>query len=259
MVAFNPRATPEANEFYEAVLRLARGTKLPFLIGGSYAVNAYTGQNRGTKDVDFFVLAGDYPRLLAAAADAGFETEVEDERWIGKIKRGALFCDVIWGSANAVVNVTETWFQETVPAKILDVPVRLLPPTELIWSKAFIMDRRKFDGSDVAHIILREHKRLDWEKLLGYFEQHWEVLLAHIVLFRYVYPTERNLVPDWLMDELMSRVELQRKMPLPLKKPCRGRIFSRDDYYVDISRWGFADLLGDDRFREDVTPPKPVQ
>ena len=247
MVAFNPRATPAANDFYAAVLRMGKESRLPLLAGGSYAINAYTGQNRGTKDVDFFCKAGDYPRLLAAAAEAGFETEVEDDRWIAKIKRGKLFCDVIWGSANMVASVSDGWFEEPIPAKILDVPVKLLAPTELIWSKAFIMDRTKFDGGDVAHIMLREHKRIDWPKLLNYFELYWEVLLAHVVLFRFIYPSERNRVPDWVMDELLDRLDVQRRLPLPLKTPCRGRLFSRDDYQVDVEQWGYADVVGDDR------------
>jgi hypothetical protein len=245
-----PKSDAGGQRFLPGGAAAGEGDQAAFLIGGSYAINAYTGQNRGTKDVDFFCLAGDYPRILAAAAEAGFETEVEDERWIAKIKRGEHFCDVIWGSANAVVTVTEAWFRDVVPAKILDVSVRLLPPAELIWSKAFILDRKKFDGSDVAHIMLREHKRLDWQRLLSYFEQHWEVLLAHLILFRYIYPTERATVPDWLLDELLTRLALQRKMPVPNKKPCRGRIFSRDDYEVDIRQWGFADLLGDDKMRD---------
>jgi hypothetical protein len=249
MVAFNPAATPAANSFYAEVLRLVKRAKLPFLIGGSYAINAYTGQGRGTKDVDIFCRAGDYLRILAAAEQGGFQTEVEDERWIAKIRRGKNFCDVIFGSANMVAPVTDAWFKEAIPAKILDVEVNLLAPTELIWSKAFIMDRNKYDGSDVAHIILREHKRIDFKRLLSHFELHWEVLLTHLILFRYIYPTERTLIPDWLLDELLERIRLQRKMPLPHKRPCRGRVFSRDDYQVDITEWGFADLIGDDKAR----------
>ena len=33
-------------------------------------------------------------------------------------------------------------------------------------------------------------------------EPHWEVLLTHLLNFRFVYPTERDLVPRWLMEEL---------------------------------------------------------
>ena len=28
-------------------------------------------------------------------------------------------------------------------------------------------------------------------------------------------------------------------------KVCRGRLFSRSDYAVDIIEWGFADILGE--------------
>ena len=259
MVAFNPRATPAVNEFYASVLKMVKGTRVPFLIGGSYAINAYTGINRGTKDVDIFCRAGDYPRLLAAAQEEGFQTEVEDERWIAKIKKNNMFCDVIWGSANNVAVVTDRWFEDPVPARILDVAVNLLPPAELIWSKALIMDRHKFDGADVNHIMLREHKRLKWDKMLSYFEQHWEVLLAHLLLFRFSYPSERDIIPDFVLDELLNRLDLQRQLPLPIKNPCRGRLFSRDDYEIDVKYWGYADM-GDDHFPDKPEKmPKPTK
>jgi hypothetical protein len=146
-----------------------------------------------------------------------------------------------------IAPVGDAWFRDPVPATILNVEVNLLAPTELVWSKAFIMDRYKFDGSDIAHIILREHARIDWHRLLSHFEPHWEVLFAHLMLFRYIYPTERHVLPEWLLDELIQRLQLQRTMPTALRRPCRGRVFSRDDYLIDVSEWGFADVVGDDK------------
>ena len=35
--------------------------------------------------------------------------------------------------------------------------MRLTPPTEFIVSKAFIQDRYRYDGADVAHTILKMH------------------------------------------------------------------------------------------------------
>lgn len=53
------------------------------------------------------------------------------------------------------------------------------------------MERERFDGADVAHIILKRGKRLDWGRLLSRFGEHWRVLLSHLILFDYIYPSEK--------------------------------------------------------------------
>jgi len=156
---------------------------------------------------------------------------------------------VIFGSANLISPVTDQWFREKHSCTLFGVRVRLIPPTELIWSKSFIMDRIKFDGNDIVHVMLAQREHVDWKRLLSYMDLHWEVLLFHLLRFRYIYPFARTVVPDWLLDELLARERLQRSMPLPRKKACRGRIFSRDDFEIDIAQWGFADAVGDDKFR----------
>jgi hypothetical protein len=234
--------------FYASILGLLNRRRIPYLVGGAFAVNSYTGMGRNTKDVDIFCRAGDYLRILKAAAEAGHATEVEDERWIAKVRKGRYFCDVIFGSANLIAPVTDQWFVEKHPSTLFGVRVNLIPPTELIWSKSFIMDRMKFDGNDIAHVILAQRRHIDWKRLLSYMDLHWEVLLLHLLRFRYIYPFARDVIPESLMDELLTREQLQREIPLPRKKVCRGRIFSRDDFEIDIGAWGFADAVGDDKF-----------
>jgi hypothetical protein len=232
--------------FYASILRLVSAARIPFLVGGTYAMNAYVGLDRATKDVDIFCRAGDYPRILRVCAAAGYQVEILDERWIAKVKRGKHFCDVIFGSANALATVTDEWFAGPPHSgRVLGVHVHLLPPAELVWSKAFIMDRNKFDGNDITHIMLRTE--VDYRRLLSYMEQHWEVLLGLVLRFRYIYPSERGRIPDWLMDELLGRVANQRRLPAATTRVCRGRVFSRDDFEIDITKWGFADLIGADK------------
>ncbi len=55
-------------------------------------------------------------------------------------------------------------------------------------------------------------------------ELYWEVLLIALLNFRFIYPSERHLVPRWLMDELLERLHDQADMKGPGKKVCRGRI-----------------------------------
>jgi hypothetical protein len=234
----------EAEAFYTGLLTILNQTGVPYLIGGTCAVNEYIGLGRPTKDLDIFCRPGDFPRILSACGQ-NYQVEIEDERWIAKIVRGDYFCDVVFGSANMVAPVTDEWFVQEQWASIYGVRVRLLPPTELIWSKVFIMDRYKFDGNDVVHVLLRKHDAIDWRRLLAYMDQHWEVLLLHLLRYRYIYPTERELVPSWVMDELLKRLQLQSQMPAARTRVCRGRIFSREDFVIDITEWGYADLVGE--------------
>ena len=218
---------------------------LPFLVGGTYAVSAHTGLSRPVKDLDVFCKAGDYPRILAYFRSHGYETEVEDERWIAKIRKGALFVDVIFNSSTAIAPVTDQWFAEAGTTRIYGMMVPVLSPTELIWSKVFVQDRYRYDGADVAHVLLKQCETIDWRRLLSCMDQYWEVLLMHLLNFRFIYPTERHRVPRWLLDELLARLQDHAALPTSHMKVCRGRLFSRDDYRVDVTEWGFADLIGE--------------
>ena len=237
-------APADADSFYAASLRILHESGIPCLVAGTFAVNCYTGINRATKDLDIFCKAGDFPRILLHFKDQGFATEIEDERWIAKVRQDGCFFDVIFGSATAVVTVTDAWLQESHPAELYGVPVQLTPPTELIWSKALLQNRHRYDGADIAHLILRQGGRIDWRRLLSHMEQYWEVLLMHLLNYRFIYPSERDHVPRWLWVELLLRARKQIDLPLPQTRVCRGRLFSPEDYRVDVAEWGFADVVG---------------
>ena len=115
------RTSPEADQFYAESLRLLDATGIPFLVAGTFAVNCYTGINRPTKDIDIFCKPGDFPRILLRFKELGFTTEIEDERWLAKVRRGDCFFDVIFGSAAGIAVVNEHWFEESHPAELLRV------------------------------------------------------------------------------------------------------------------------------------------
>ena len=240
--ALEPPASPDA--FYSEVIRLMVESEIPFLLSGTYALACYTEISRPTKDVDVFVTAGDCLKMLAFFKERGFEIQMVDERWLARICRGELFVDAIFNMPTAQTHVTEEWFENAPYAHIFDVRVRLVPPTELIWSKIFVQDRYRYDGADVAHMILKRHDEIDWRRLLNRMEMYWEVLLMAVLNFRFVYPSERNLVPRWLFDELVDRLRDQADVPTPGMKVCRGRIFSPRDYAIDVAEWGFSEAVG---------------
>ena len=237
--------TEQAEEFYAEALKILKKSKIPFLLAGTMAVKVYTDIERPTKDMDVFVKPGDYPRVLNTFTEAGYKTTVEDERWLAKVHKGKVYLDVIFNLQNAGSPVNDNWFAESQHGKIFGIDVQVLPPTELIFAKAFVQDRDKYEGSDVAHLILLKHKEVDWKRLLRYMEQYWEVLLIHILNFRFIYPSERELVPRNVLDELLSRLHHQITAPTPKNKICRGRIYSLKDYYLDVSKLGFGDVTGD--------------
>lgn len=244
-------ATADAQDFVAESVEELAASHIPFLLAGTYAVSAYTGITRQTKDLDIFCKAGDFNRILAHFKTKGFEIEVEDDRWLGKVKRGQHFFDVIFAGSNGTMPIGDAWFENARQMDFNNHKVRVVAPTELIWSKCFVQLRHRYDGADVAHVILRAHDQIDWQRLLGHMEVHWEVLFMHLLNFRWIYPTERDKVPDWLMDELLERLAAQRQLPLPQMKICRGRMFSRIDFEIDVKEWGFADVGGEGELRQD--------
>jgi hypothetical protein len=103
------------------------------------------------------------------------------------------------------------------------------------------MERERFDGADVAHVILATGNRLDWRRLLDRFGPHWRALFAHLVLFGFIYPSQRSQVPAWVMAELSGRMAEETTQPDAVEKICYGTIISRQQYLTDVGEWGFRD------------------
>lgn len=234
-------ASPEAEDFYREAVSQLVASAIPFMLAGTYAVSAYTGIRRQTKDIDIFCRAGDYPRILSHFKKLGYRISIEDDRWLGKVFKGRSFFDVVFASSNGLP-IDDGWFEHARQTLVFGTPVLVVGPTELVWSKCFIQTRYRYDGADVAHVILKAHDQIDWRRLLAYFDGNWEVLLSHIVNFRWIYPSQRNAIPDWLLDELLEQLAVQRRQPPPTTKICRGRAVSRTDYQVDVEEWGFQEV-----------------
>lgn len=229
----------QAHLFYGDVLSFILESKIPFLVGGGYAFREYTGIHRDTKDLDIFCKTSDYERLLNLLAKKGWKTEITDARWIAKAFYKEQYIDIIFSTPNGVCPVDSTWFAHATVATLFEQNVRFLAAEELIWCKLYLCDRPRFDGADVQHLVLKTGKTLDWERLLMRMEAHWELLLTHLLLFRFVYPADRTAIPHWVMNELLDHLSEQLKSPLPKDRICRGPLLSRTQYEVDIKDWGY--------------------
>jgi hypothetical protein len=232
---------PETRAFYREVMGVLQKAGVPFLVGGAYALHRYTGIERHTKDLDVFVRPADSRAALDALAAADCRTELTFPHWLGKAYRGDEFIDVIFSSGNAVAAVDNQWFEHAVTGEVLGVPARLVPPEEMIWQKSFVQERERYDGADVAHLLRAVGRDLDWPRLLSRFGPHWRLLLSQLVLFGFVYPSERDRVPAWVMSDLVARLQAEVAAPPPEERVCQGTLLSREQYLIDIERWGYAD------------------
>jgi hypothetical protein len=67
------------------------------------------------------------------------------------------------------------------------------------------------------------------------------VLLAHLVMFGFVYPGERDAVPAWLLGELSGRLAEETQSPPEDERICRGTLVSRQQYLIDVEKWSYHD------------------
>jgi Aminoglycoside-2''-adenylyltransferase len=226
---------------HRGALELLTRLDIPFLVGGGHALRHYAGGVRATKDLDVFVRRADAEALLDGMSAAGFETDLTFPHWLGKAHIEGDYIDVIYSSGNGLAEVDDGWFTYSHSATVLGVAVKLCPPEEMIWSKAFVMERERFDGADIAHLIRAFGERLDWRRLLGRFGPHWRVLLSHLILFGFIYPGERAAAPPEVMQVLSRRLEREVASPPSERRLCQGTLLSREQYLADISRWGYED------------------
>ncbi len=231
---------PGGRAFYRAAMATLTAAGVRFLVGGAYAFERYTGIARHTKDFDIFVHPSDCAEVHRVLGREGYRAEVMFAHWLGKAYQGEHFVDIIFSSGNGVALVDNDWFKHAVDDEVLGRPVKLCPPEETIWSKAFVQERERYDGADVAHILRARAATLDWDRLLRRFGPHWRVLLSHLVLFGFVYPSERAAVPARVMKDLLGRLEGELADPAD-RRVCQGTILSRAQYHIDVEGWGYED------------------
>ena len=130
--------------------------------------------------------------------------------------------------------------------ELLGVPVKHCAPEEMIWMKAYIMERERFDGADIAHILRCCAEEIDWTHLVRRFGPDWRILFSHLILFGYIYPGERARIPAAIMEDLITRLRSEVRTAGP-ERLCRGTLISRQQYLVDVQEWGFRDARLEER------------
>jgi hypothetical protein len=245
--AVNPEISNEAYRVYQQAALALTEAGLEFLVGGTFALAHYTPTSRNTKDFDLFVRPQDLTAVLDHLRAAGFSSELPFPHWLGKAYRGDIFIDIIFSSGNGVARVDDEWFAHAQSASVFGLPLPICPAEEMIWSKAFVLERERFDGADVLHLIRDRGAELDWDRLLRRFGRYWRVLYAHLILFGFVFPGHRRAIPDRVMQILANHLRQEQQdesagLPSPVDRDlCQGTLLSREQYLTDIEQLGYRD------------------
>lgn len=230
----------EAYDFYKEALDHLKESNTRFMLGGAFAMFKYTGIYRDTKDLDVFCKPDEYPKILKHFAQKGYKIELTDVRWLAKVFHGEYFIDVIFNTVNNICTVDDTWYEHATEGEFAGTNVHFIPAEELIWCKIYVQNRERYDGADVNHIMLKQGKTLNWERVLKLLNPHWHLLLAQLLLFQFVYPADfHDVVPKWLFDELMTRANEQYDLPPAVEKVCRGPVIDQTQYSIDIKEWNY--------------------
>jgi predicted nucleotidyltransferase len=247
-----PRAKVKGrrDDFHRKSMAALQDANVPFLIGGAYVVEAYAGISRRSKDFDVYIRPHHVDIAIDALARAGYKTEKTFPHWLAKAGCGRDYIDLIFRAGNGLCDVDDSWFERAQDDELLGLHVKLCAPEEMIWMKAYIMERERFDGADIAHILQSCAEKIDWPHLVHRFGPDWRVLLSHLVLFGYIYSSERGKIPAAVMDDLIAR--LRNEGPARgFDRLCRGTLLSRKQYLVDIRERGFRDARLEQRVHMD--------
>lgn len=230
----------DPNLFYTQALKIVKESGVDFMLGGGFAVCHYTGMYRDTKDLDIFCKPSDYNEILKVFTKKGYNTELTDVRWLAKVFKDDHYMDIIFDTPNYICTVDDSWFKYASKGTFEEFPVLYIPAEELIWCKIYVQNRERYDGADVNHIILKYGKKLDWKRIFTRMDRHWHLLLAQLLSFQFVYPSDyMDIIPKWLFDELLQRATNQYNQPSSVIRVCRGPIIDQTQYAVDIKEWDY--------------------
>lgn len=228
-------------QFYLKALDVLDRCGVGYCVAGAYALAAHAGIVRHTKDLDVFLKRADLERALAAFERAGCRIERTHPHWLAKaysVELPEAFIDLIFRAASGIWEVDNEWVSHARLGPVVGREAPLCPAEELIWSKAMVMERHRFDGADIAHVVQARGRELDWDRLLRRATGHEGVLLGHLSFFQYIYPCDADAVPARVMDELFRRVREHRP---PTDRLCRGTLLSWEQYLPDINDRGLVD------------------
>lgn len=191
---------PEAEwAVYREVIQQARALGVRFAFGGAFAIAAYTGELRNTKDFDFYLLPRDRDAMKDAMTRAGlkdyFDQLSYDRSWIYRGTRDDIIVDAIWAMANHRTDVGEQWLSRGPEITIRGELLRAIPIEDLIWSKLYVLQRERCDWGDIFNLVDAGADAMDWEYLLDRMGEDAPLLGGALSVFGWLAPDRASDIP----------------------------------------------------------------
>jgi hypothetical protein len=187
---------------YSKAMEVVRSAGVPFLLGGGFALAAFTGRWRDTKDIDFYIHPRDRDAAVQALTKAGFDDYFSrlpyDRKWIYRSTQSDCIVDIIWSMANQRAQVDELWFERADKLQLRDQQLLILPPEEFMWCKLYILQRDHCDWTDVFNLLYATGDRLDWPHLISRLDEDTPLLKGLLSVYGWLCPDQVLQLPESL-------------------------------------------------------------
>jgi len=219
---------------YRPVLDEAAVRRIPFAIGGAFAVATYTGCWRNTKDLDLYVLPQHKDRMIEMLGDLGladyFPVQAYDRWWIYRATRDNTIVDIIWAMANHRAQIDDLWMSG--PEVTLNGRrVRSLPAEALLWDKLYIMQRDRCDWPDVLNLLYSAGPDINWAYLLTRIGEDMPLLAGALSVFRWLSPGRAGEFPGWLWHKVGLAPVGQETAEAPVIDRRRADLLDRRPWF----------------------------
>jgi hypothetical protein len=145
------------------VAAILKQSKIPFALGGSFAVYAHGGQP-SDHDVDFLIREQDVDRALEALAGAGFTVERPPEDWLVKVFDGdGRTVDLIHRPVEHPV--TDETLADSVPRTVGAVTLPAVSATQLMVHKLLSFSQHFCDFARGLPLARSLREQIDWARV----------------------------------------------------------------------------------------------
>jgi hypothetical protein len=191
---------------YRQAMEAVRDASISFLLGGGFALAAYTGRWRDTKDIDFYIMPDDRERAVAALRKEGFKDYFErlpyDRNWIARNYKEDVIVDLIWAMANQRAQVDPLWLERAGILRIRSQDVLIAPPEEFLWCKLYILQRDHCDWTDVFNLLYAYGQQIDWDHLIWRLGEDTPLLKGALTVYAWLCPGQAIRLPQSLWTRL---------------------------------------------------------
>lgn len=208
---------------YRSAMETLRQAKIPFLLGGGFALAAFTGRWRDTKDIDFYIWPHHRQAVIDALTRAGFQDLYSrlpyDRNWIYRSTQSGVIVDIIWSMANQRAQVDAAWFNGAGNIGLRNQQLLVVPLEEFIWSKLYILQRDHCDWTDIFNLLYACGSQVHWNHLLERLEEDLPLLRSLLLVYAWLCPPEALRLPRALWKRLKLCAPEPSRQP-----PKRNRV-----------------------------------